>query len=448
MRFPSNPFYPIVDDVRIDQDPDRAKLLRELESVNQRTWWLIGFLAMGIVALIFLIDWQRIPDDPIVAIVAGFSAVGSTLAGLLMLWSSKRKRVQDLREETRFGQYDKYDLGDLYLKTLQELHLDSNPPPLFISAGRQINAASMRVYLGPFFRSLNGIYLERQTIHKLEPEEIQDILGHELGHYFRYSLVLDRFLLLEMCFSVLLCVFIAQLVGLDGPFGYVAVAIAPQILSWCLASTILNQRRAIEYLCDDFGAQVHGVATSINGLLKIAAEQELQSVIMQQVYLSNLGSNLSDRALIETVMESIPYGATSPEEMQRKVEAAVKLKSANQKPSLGGFIDYVWNSEANAVAAEEMEERSAAFKKLLAEPKLEWENLIDDPSRRSLSEAAIAELVTLIEANPSLRLFRFFAEDLLAHDYHPPLRKRILFLWRNREAIEAERAKRRIRRST
>lgn len=38
---------------------------------------------------------------------------------------------------------------------------------------------------------------------------------------------------------------------------------------------------AIEYLCDDFGAQMHGIHVFINGLLKLGADSEIQAAIQQ-----------------------------------------------------------------------------------------------------------------------------------------------------------------------
>ena len=51
--------------------------------------------------------------------------------------------------------------------------------------------------------------------------------------------------------------------------------------------------QAIEFLCDDFGAQVGGVSVSIHGLLKVGLSAEVECAVMQQAILSKVAGNFN-----------------------------------------------------------------------------------------------------------------------------------------------------------
>ena len=66
------------------------------------------------------------------------------------------------------------------------------------------------------------------------------------------------------------------------------------VSGWLYARNAMS----IEYLCDDYGAQVHGVIVSITGLLKIGVDSEMQLAIQQQAFSSLSGFDSSDVSAI------------------------------------------------------------------------------------------------------------------------------------------------------
>ena len=90
-------------------------------------------------------------------------------------YATKKKLVRDLKESTRFGQFDKVWLQALFRDTLATLRLPDENLSLYILASPSMNAYARHEGLGMFFKSLNGVYLNRQTLHKLEPAEVQDL---------------------------------------------------------------------------------------------------------------------------------------------------------------------------------------------------------------------------------------------------------------------------------
>jgi len=382
-----------------------------------------------------LIDWDRVLKEPLLSLIAIAIAVGPFTRDIVIFAASKRKRVQDLKEQTRFGQYDKNLLQSLYKDTLTKLELPDLGVPLFIVANRSMNAAAMHVGFGSFFKSINGIYLHRQVLHKLNPHEIQDIIGHELGHYFRYYLIIDRFRILTVILATLASLWVIQVNRLDGILAYIVISLVPGIIWWISSLPYAYNATAIEYLCDDFGAQVGGVIPSVNGLMKLGAEAELQSVVIQQATMSKVAGNLNASELIEAVYSSIPYGAASKEEIEKTVNAELKKRAENQGASTGGFLDYIWFGDQEDATDEMLQEQVKEIQRLQSKPRLDWEALLMDASNIDFDEESLPMLIAMIDRDPTYPLFRIPGSQDAG--VHPPIKSRILYLWNNRAEIES-----------
>ncbi len=199
--------------------PRRADLLDQMHRANRFAWilLLVKIALIGIVAV--LVDWRWVLREPILTTVAIGAMVCPFASSVLIHLATKKKRIQDLKERTRFGHYDKYRLQTLFRETLASLRLPEEDLPIYIVASRSLNAAAMHVGVGSFFKSLNGIYLNRQVLHKMEPAEIQDLIGHELGHYYKYYLIIDRFRIVTVALGSLLGILAVQRIGLGSYFG-------------------------------------------------------------------------------------------------------------------------------------------------------------------------------------------------------------------------------------
>ena len=415
--------------------PRRQDLIDRLNRVNQFAWPLIFFMILAIAIFSALIDWNRVLKEPLLSLIAIAIAVGPFTRDIVIFAASKRKRVQDLKEQTRFGQYDKNLLQSLYKDTLTKLELPDLGVPLFIVANRSMNAAAMHVGFGSFFKSINGIYLHRQVLHKLNPQEIQDIIGHELGHYFRYYLIIDRFRILTVILATLASLWVIQVNRLDGILAYIVISLVPGIIWWISSLPYAYNATAIEYLCDDFGAQAGGVIPSVNGLMKLGAEAELQSVVIQQATMSKVAGNLNASELIETVYSSIPYGAASKEEIEKTVNAELKKRAVNQGASAGGFLDYIWFGDQEDATDEMLQEQVKEIQRLQSKPRLDWEALLMDASNIDFDEESLPMLIAMIDRDPTYPLFRIPGSQ--DDGVHPPIKSRILYLWNNRAEIES-----------
>lgn len=417
--------------------PQRADLINRLSRANQFAWTWILIQLLAAFGIAFLINWQAVINEPLLSIVAIGVMVGPFMMEILRFWGQNKKEIGNLKEETRFGEFDKHRLRMLQRDTLRRLGLHDEHIRVYVTADKTLNASALRLGLGSLFKSLNGIYLNRQLLHHLEPEEVQDIMGHELGHYYRYYLIGDRFRALTLVLGGLVGLFVAQLTGMASFFSLI-ISFACASGFWTLAGLQWAKYGAtIEYLCDDLGAQVHGVHVSINGLLKLGVEAEMSMAIHNYALRSQLDSNLSGRDIVEAVQAGIPYGKVSQEELEKSVERSLKQRAVKeQELSLSGFFKYVWQSDVDDDTEELLRDQLRGYDQLQKLPRLDWESLLRDRSEVYFSEFDVEKLVRLMDDHPDQLLFRIPHQ---ADDVHPPLRDRILYLWHNRHEIERAR---------
>ncbi|MDA1178690.1 MAG: M48 family metalloprotease [Planctomycetota bacterium] len=414
--------------------PLRKELVRQIDAANRHAWILVALQSIFCFLLAWQINWRDVADHPILPVLACAMMYGPILLSVLTLWANNKKRIDHLKEQTRFGQFDKHVLRSLFQDTLRRLNLPDDQIPVYVTASKSLNAGAVRLGLGLFFRSLNGVYLNRQVLHKLEPEEVQDIMGHELGHYYRYYLVSDQFRILTLTLGTLVNIYVVQIANISDAFGPIIIALIASGF-WSLSGFHRSRlAQSIEYLCDDMGAQVHGTVVSINGLLKLGADAEMLYAVQRQLLLSRAHTRSGDLAAdLDAIEKAIPYGHISPDELKAVAERTLKQRARkNQSVSLTGYLRYLWQSEEAEDARSEMSNQAKMIRLM---PRLPWEQLLSDPQRIHLTHDAIAKLVEILEAHPDQVLFHLpdvFGSD---NDSHPPIKSRILFLWKNQQSV-------------
>ncbi len=418
--------------------PTYEALIVQLERANRRGRVLLAVELAAIVALAAAIDWKLIAADPFMPAMSAALVAGPALAATVRLWAQNKKEIGELREQTRFGAFDKHALRSLCQDTLRRLRLPDRQLPVYITADKSLNASAARPGLASvFFKSLHGIYLNRQVLHKLTAAEIQDIMGHEMGHYFRYWLVSDRYREATYALGTLGGVLIAQRTGLAIVPTLLAMCAVAWGAGWMMSWPTLRHGRAIEYLCDAYGARVHGVSVSIQGLLKLGLDAEVQYAIQRQALLAGPhGDGLDFKDILEAVEAACPYGNYSHAELQALVDKELAARrQSRQGLSLAGFWQYAWGAADEDDQEESLETLREHSKKLDAVPRLNWESLLGNPHDRQLEDDQLEQLVELLEAFPNQMLFRLPEEIGEGDGVHPPLRHRVQFLWKNRQAI-------------
>jgi hypothetical protein len=149
---------------------------------------------------------------------------------------------------------------------------------------------------------------------------------------------------------------------------------------------------------------------------------------------------LDAKDLVEGIVEAVPFGHASREEIERAIEQKLKHRTAERnKPSLSGLIRYLWVGDGDDDQKAELVERAELIARLQAKPRLNWESLLSNPQHIQLTESQVEQLVAMMEREPQLPLFRILTSEEEQEDEHPPLENRILYLWRNRQEIERNR---------
>lgn len=418
--------------------PKRDQLLTKLANANRYATPLIGLQILAIVGIAFSIDWLKVVNNPFIYVLAIAVVIGPFIGQILKILAQNKKEIGSLKETTRFGQFDKHNLRNLFNETQKKLGLPPEHVSVFITADRTINAMASNIGLGFLSRQINGIYLHRQLLHKMSPAEVQDTIGHELGHYYAYYLKRTRFHWLSCLLGAILAVGIAQWLGIGSMLGYLALFAASGAAFYFSTRVTAELSQTIEFLCDDFGAHVNGVEVSINSLMKMGANQEIETAVFYESIDSKQFANLSVAEISETINQAIPYGHTTKEELDQIIQTQLKKRSAAGL-TLSGFLNYAWQADAEQSADEIYQEMASAYRQMRSRPRLNWEDLLFVPNQIEFTQESLPYLIQMIEANPKLPLFHEMNSPE-EESTHPSLKKRILYLWHNRQAIQSSRA--------
>ena len=156
---------------------------------------------------------------------------------------------------------------------------------------------------------------------------------------------------------------------------------------------------------------------------------------MQNAFLSDVAGNFNPSELIETITASIPYGHATREEIEERVNRELRNRAAGRSKSIGGLLRYMWNSDVDSDAAEQLEEEAKKLRKLQSMPRIDWERLLPNPTQIQFDDEGMRQFIALIESRPHELLVRIPESS---DGVHPPLRTRILYLWHNRTEIESQ----------
>ena len=414
--------------------PRREDLLSQYRQTRRlATCWIVVQIVLSLLAGV-LIDWGQVLQSPLVTTVVVAALLSGELFSVLRLAAAQKVEIGRLKETTRFGVYDRHQLRALVDDVLDRMRIPLPGPPVYVTADRTVNAAALRLGISGLLPRMNGIYLPRQVLHRLNAAELQDLIAHELGHYYRYPQVLHRFAEVGLVLGVLAGLVALQKFDLESYVSLLAIVGCGWAIRFVSGFLLSSPSVAIEYLCDELGAEMHGVVTSVNGLLKAGADSELQLALQQQELGNRRYGNLRAEEIVESISTAIPYGHSTREQIQQVVADSLKRRAQqNRGLSLGGFLTHAWSGEESSA----VDELVADLGKLQQLPRLDWESLLERPGEIALDEFGVRALAELLEQRPDLVLFRLPEELDSVQLSHPSFRRRILYLWKNRESIEA-----------
>lgn len=424
--------------------PEQGTLLEQLRRSNQlATRWHL-FLCIGAIGLAFLIDWPWVSQEPLYTLVVLLLVPSQYIPSVAMTLLKKKKRVEELSENFRAGAFNKPLLLSAIRETATTLGIDHRRVPFYLTRDKDLNAYAVSIGLSSLLPSVRGVYINRQTLHVSTPQGIKATIGHELGHLFPYELKWHGGWLIKLCFGGLLALFVLQKTGDPSAWGLIAATGAAWGFLFLDSIPHSRMSQPIEFLCDGLGAKASGVEAAISDLLNFGNECQAQyELSIAALKLAAQGKAINDAEAMKIYEESLGYGATDVDSTMARIREAIdKQKTAKKDLSLGGLVDFMWRDNvADSNVADARDAAIMTFEVLNQQPQIDWKEITNWDPEVELSDMQIESLIRELHANPNHLLFVMPTEPAGNEDLsHPSFRKRILYLWKNRRAIEELRA--------
>ena len=419
----------------------QSDLLAQLERSNRlATGWHL-FLVVGSIILAATIRWEWVLQEPIYSLIAVSLVASQVIPGILIVTAKKKKRIEELSEGFNAGVFDKNSLVNLIRETAKSLGIDVRNLPFYLTRDKDLNAAAVSIGFTRLLPTIRGIYIHRQVLHVSTPQGLKATIGHELGHLFPYDLKWNGAILLKLAFGGLLALWVLQVSGQANGFGLLMAVAAAWGFLFLDSIPRSKMSQPIEYLCDGLGAKASGVEASITDLLNFGNESQAQyELSIAALKLAKEGRAINTQEAMEIYNDALGYGHTDVDATMKRIQDAVsQQKTDNRDLSIKGLLDFVWKD--NVADSGESDARDQAiqnYEAIEAIPHVDWKTITQWQPDEILDTQPVQELIDHLRSNPNEPLFLLATElpsDAFAS--HPSFRSRIMYLWKNRDAIAA-----------
>lgn len=404
--------------------PDRTTLVRNQRRLARRTAaWLAAeiVVAGGCLAWVLASGWPVAPAES--ALLVGVAACG-LVDWLPAVWMANRKRLRDIRADARFGPHTRDSLLACVERVATRLGIRA-VCPVYLVRDKEINATAVPASLLPGCGSLATVQLNRAILHLLDERELECVIGHELGHVFAFAPLAPRCLLVHAAFAAAVTLVIAGLLaGSELRFGAPLFALWPA--RWLAYAASIADIRAAEFLCDDAGASVAGRDVAIRTQLKLAAEAEVRSSLVDRVLQARLaGADVPLSALLATYEQALPFGSVDRAEAESAIRAGLERLGPRAGASLAGLWRQLFAADDVDEGAIAETVAAGAAVRSVARVSVRPQDVLD-------GRAPVSACVEAIEAEPTRVLVHLPDEIDDRGESHPNWSRRVLFLWRSR----------------
>jgi Zn-dependent protease with chaperone function len=401
---------------RLRRSPRRLDLKLRIVFLLQ---WL-GFLVLLASSLLVLIEHAPTiaTEHPILFSITVLVAVGKHALALLALFGGEARPFVEAPAKMRGGlkprQID--ELG----KRVAERFGSKEKPNIFITIDKEANALSTNSMLLNFIPRFNAVFLNSYLFKALKPDEVRAILVHELAHFYRYIGPLGRNAWLGIVGSVAACValYATDPDILDSTLLALAVVWwAPLPFLWLFGKIADLGHRDLEYACDAVAAEMVGVESMVNALLKIGDREEVFELVqleMGRQLQENPRANPDEVA--QALVSRIPDHPVTVEEARRALRAgSVARSKGGSERQTGKLLEQVRSTQKLRAALKVVQ--WSEFDTIHRNGRLDRDEL--DGYVRALASDALAATNEVAMNHPATDRYQT----------HPSLRKRILYLY-------------------
>lgn len=344
-----------------------------------------------------------------------------------------------LRKKTPMGKVKSEKIGQYYTKDIKimiskifENYKNKELPEIYI-IDEYDSAYVIDIYVFNFLKPINAIYLPIYYFNILKFDEIKAIIGHELGHFYKYILPLKRFIFPLNLFLCLIPVFSLYFMNIFKEYFLFIYLFLFIPYSFIIQKTITFQSKNAEYLSDYYSAKLFGKLNFINSLIVLSKHDEVLEYLQEKILVSIKNHNdisIKNFAFIfSQVINLTPYEVFSKYELDKIVNDF--FKSAKVKKFRKKLSKLKVKQEIQCIDLI-LESLNSNDFKVDDDKIIDWSEFDFIKKNYRIEEDEYNYLIKSITKNLDKQLVGSLSDsDSKFNNLHPSLRKRILFLDKN-----------------
>ncbi|MGM0508229.1 MAG: M48 family metalloprotease [Fusobacteriota bacterium] len=321
------------------------------------------------------------------------------------------------------GGIGKYSYDEL-LEITNECFLEINNkeiPTIYIIPDKIGSPAVIDSMFFNIIKPFNAIYIPEYIFYILKKEEIQAIIGHEIGHFYHYINPISRSIFIFYLFLVLFFIYAINI--------HISVMISFILPTIFIFHNFIFrfESKNYEYLADYFSAKKYGTLNLINSIISIKKYIEIVESINESILNKIKNNKMLITEDYNKIFEDV-YNK-SMEKLKSKTNIEIKADEILDEKQITKY--------ERKISKIKLYFDNKKIKKNLNENQYKFDNNIVDWNKFDLNKNyridkdEYKKIIDLIITNKDVRFFNDLSELEKYNKSHPILAKRLLFLYKN-----------------